>query len=385
MAHRKAIALIATTVAAMGLGACASPAPHPSPSPRASPTPSALLTLPPSPSPTPSVPAGFQPEALSAISDTDFWVLGSTFCASGQCPPEIFHTIDAGRVFQRIPAPPTVSLDGNATAPGLPVVFDLRFADSSDGWVFGDQLWATHDGGSRWTQVDALGIVSVPQLEPGADGYVYAVFERCTVPSTATGCSFRMERSRAGSDIWSVIGPPGDPAGLPVIGVHGNTVWVMYFNGSTRAAWISHDEGALWSRGSMPCYPDLGGSFDPVSVSVIWAFCATGNFGDPWLSTNGGQSFTTSPTYTGESSNGAVVVAVSAEHAFIVDPGEATLRVTTDGGRTFQEVPQMAGAAWGGFTDSQVGYMITRDPTTSAMRLWRTTDAGTAWTLVRVP
>src|SRR5450432_272855 len=39
-----------------------------------------------SPSPSPSMPAGFQPKAFSAISESDFWVLGTRFCASGQCP-----------------------------------------------------------------------------------------------------------------------------------------------------------------------------------------------------------------------------------------------------------------------------------------------------------
>ena len=153
-----------------------------------------------------------------------------------------------------------------------------------------------------------------------------------------------------------------------MIGVHGDTVWVMYFGGSTGAGWISHDDGALWTRGSMPCEPDLIGSFDPVSTSVIWAFCATGNFGNPWLSTNGGESFSSSHNFVGQSTNGATVVALSAQRAFIVDPGAGFVHVTTDGGRTFRPVAQLAGAQWGGFTDSQVGYVIATDETTGAMR-----------------
>jgi hypothetical protein len=47
---------------------------------------------------------------------------------------------------------------------------------------------------------------------------------------------------------------------------------------------------------------------------VIWAFCATANFGDPWVSTNGGATFSTTPTYQGVSTNGASVVALSAQH-----------------------------------------------------------------------
>jgi photosystem II stability/assembly factor-like uncharacterized protein len=159
----------------------------------------------------------------------------------------------------------------------------------------------------------------------------------------------------------------------------------MYFNGSPRLAWTSHDDGRLWVRGSMPCTPELGGSFDPVSNSVIWAFCATGNFGDPWVSTNGGASFSTSPTYQGMSTNGATVVAVSAQHAFILDPGAAALRVTIDGGRSFRSVPQLAGALWAGFTDSEVGYVIVAAQPSGATRLLRTTDAGRTWSLISLP
>jgi photosystem II stability/assembly factor-like uncharacterized protein len=365
---------------ALALSGCASPVVHPRNTativPEASPTPA-----PPSPSPSPALPTGFQPRALSAISDSVFWVLGTDQCATTNCPPEILRTSDAGRTFHRIPSPPMVFLYGNPSTPGLPRVFDIRFADASDGWVFGDQLWATHDGGEHWRQIN-LGF-TVDQLEPGANGYVYAAFEDCS--ALGSPCVYRLMRSQARSDAWSKIAPPASPAGRPVIGVHGDTLWVMYFNGSPRLAWISHDDGRLWVRGSMPCTPELGGSFDPVSNSVIWAFCATGNFGDPWVSTNGGVAFSSSPTLQGVSTNGASVAALSAQHAFIVDPGAGMLRVTTNGGRTFQAVPQLAGAQWAGFTDSEVGYVIAAGQPNGSLRLWRTADAGRIWSLISLP
>jgi photosystem II stability/assembly factor-like uncharacterized protein len=79
------------------------------------------------------------------------------------------------------------------------------------------------------------------------------------------------------------------------------------------------------------------------------------------------------------------VVALSAQHAFIVDPGAGLLRVTTDSGRTFQRAPQLAGAQWAGFTDSAVGYVIVNEQPSGALRLWRTTDAGAAWSLISLP
>jgi photosystem II stability/assembly factor-like uncharacterized protein len=79
------------------------------------------------------------------------------------------------------------------------------------------------------------------------------------------------------------------------------------------------------------------------------------------------------------------VVALSAQHAFINDPGVGVLKVTTDGGRTWHTVPQLAGAQWAGFTDSEVGYAIVNEQPSGALRLWRTTDAGIAWSLVSLP
>jgi hypothetical protein len=61
------------------------------------------------------------------------------------------------------------------------------------------------------------------------------------------------------------------------------------------------------------------------------------------------------------------------------------LRVTTNGGRTFQAVPQLAGAQWAGFTDSEVGYVIAAGQPNGSLRLWRTADAGRVWSLISLP
>ena len=45
--------------------------------------------------------------------------------------------------------------------PGSPEATDgvssVRFANSHDGWVFGPELWATHDGGRTWHEVSVYG------------------------------------------------------------------------------------------------------------------------------------------------------------------------------------------------------------------------------------
>ena len=354
---------------------------HPTASPNATPT------VAPTPSPSPSaqpVPSGFQPESLTAISEDDFWVLGASGCASSGCASEILHTVDGGRSFHAIQVPPRYVLTGNESTPGPPTVTDIRFADASDGWAFGNTLWATHDAGATWSQINfGNHLLGVLQLEPGANGYVYAVFEICTNPTTAAGCTYPVMRSRANTNTWSVIAPPGNPVGRPSIGVHGNTLWVMYFDRSTGLEWRSSDDGLYWVRGTMPCEPDLGGVFDPVSSSVIWAFCATGNAGSPSVSTNGGVTWS-SAGGSGLFSNGAMVAALSAQHAF-VGGGGSGLSITDNSGTTYQPIAELDGASWAGFTDSAVGYVITQNPNTEATRLWRTTNGGATWSLISFP
>ena len=336
-------------------------------------------TAAPTPSPTAVGLSGFQPEAFTAVSESTFWVLGTNGCAASGCVSEVMHTVNGGKSFHRIPAPPTDFLAGNLSTPGPPLVSDIRFADLSNGWVFGNTLWATHTGGAAWHQITFGGsLLGVDQLEPGANGYVYGVFEICTNPTAATGCVYRLMRSRATGDSWTLISPPGMPIGRPVIGVHGNTLWVMYFQGSTSVEWISHDDGALWVRGSMPCEPDLGGSFDPVTTSVIWAFCATGNAGGPSVSRNGGLTWSSAGGLGGLFTNGAMVAALSTQHAFVGGGGDG-LSVTANSGRTYQSIPELDGALWAGFTDSEVGYVITQNQATQATALWRTADAGASW------
>ena len=377
MARHGRVGIVAT-IATLALAGCASTVALPSPVATHSRTPAATT---PSPSPTPSlpIPAGFQPVSLSAISESDFWVLGRSPCLTVLgCPSEILRTTNGGRSFQRIPAPVTVYLTG-AGPVGPPTVSELRFANASDGWAFGNgPAYVTHDGGEHWYELNPDW--TVLQIEPGANGYVYASVEVCPTPSTGTGCVYSLKRSQADADNWANLAVPGDPAGWPSIGVHGDTIWVMYFDQSTGAAWVSGDDGHLWNRRSMPCEPDLGGLFDPVSTTVIWAFCATGTEGDASVSTNSGASYTTHEGPGTSFGNGSFVGALSARDAFVAGPGGVEL--TENGGLSYRTLPQPPAAVWIGFTDTEVGYVISQDQTTLASELWRTTDGGSVWTVV---
>src|SRR5438132_214315 len=124
-----------------------------------------------------SVPAGFEPVSFTAVSERDFWLLGTVPCHSGRCTA-IVRTADGGRSFAAIHAP---ALPTSGMTP------ELRFADRLDGFAFvpwHGLFYATHDGGASWHRL-ALG--RVLGFATGA-GNVYVVTTR------------RLEQLRAHTD-----------------------------------------------------------------------------------------------------------------------------------------------------------------------------------------
>jgi hypothetical protein len=90
-----------------------------------------------------AVARGFQPLSFTAVSERDFWLLGTVPCQGGRCTA-IVRTTDGGRSFTAVNAP---ALPRSGTTP------ELRFADRRDGFAFvrwTGLFYATHDGGSTW-------------------------------------------------------------------------------------------------------------------------------------------------------------------------------------------------------------------------------------------
>lgn len=397
---RGVIALAAVAAAALGVG-CAAPATgtHPQGSttsssadqagssevlPNAT-SPSGRTAEPATPTATPAAsiatpaqPAGFQPEVVTAVSESQYWVLGTDGPCNACTTPLIWHTTDGGQTFSSIPAPPAPL--GYGYPGSTNSISDLRFADGVDGWAFGPELWATHDDGERWEAINLQGQIGA--LEPGGGGYVYAVVD-LLCPAGGDECPVEVVRSAAASDTWSVVLTlDGESEPPPSLGVHGADVWLLTATG----LWRSLDDGASFVQLPSPCSADLGGRIDPVNAAAVWAFCPTGMEGGPWVSTNGGVSFT-SAYGTLDWSNGAMVSALSADTAFLT--GIGGLDETEDGGVSYRFVPAFGGgsALWVGFTDTSVGYawVVDQLATGSQLQLWRTGDGGDDWTLVILP
>src|SRR5580700_8064270 len=93
------------------------------------------------------VPAGFAATSVTWVSPDEAFVLGTAACAHAPCT-SIARTLNRGASWTALPAPPVpVGAPGHAG-----VVWGIRFATPEHGFVFGDGLWETTDGGQRWAR-----------------------------------------------------------------------------------------------------------------------------------------------------------------------------------------------------------------------------------------
>jgi len=203
------------------------------------------------------VPANFAPGSVTFDSTHTGWVIGQAgtpgHCATKYCT-SIARTNDAGRDWVGIPAPLTGAADGSAGVSGI------RFLDGVNGWAFGPELWATHNDGRNWQQVNTSG-QRVTDLETAGDR-AYALFASCSGESAAgfaADCtSYTLMTTSAGNDNWTPVG--GATNGLTAGG--GSTSAVFVLTGSEGyllapdGTLYSGALGSPWQRvGTAPCQP----------------------------------------------------------------------------------------------------------------------------------
>ncbi len=311
------------------------------------------------------VPAGFGPQAFTAISDQTWWLLGSAPCASPPCT-SIVRTENGGASFVGLPAPRTTQVDS------------IMFADSLDAFAYGPQLWVTHDGGEIWYRLSLGGSV---YAMASAGGFTYAIV------SGANGTG-HLQRARVGSDLWTSLAGAG--SAFSGLWAHGADLLLESEGslGDPDELMISHNDGASFTRDTAP--PNVACDFEEQAWPVIWAHCATGMLSDVLRSVDGGARF---PVAEGSGSktlpelpNSAAFAAASSREAVA---GYDQLYVTTDGGRAWERARGPAGITWWsylGFTDAThgaaIGYVGTETP--SHERLYYTTNGGRSYRLVHI-
>jgi hypothetical protein len=348
-------------------------------SPPSSAVPTLVSTAPAAPTPYPTagsaVPADFTPISVTAVNDNTYWVLGTQQCGSVACTA-IVNTTDAGAHFTEIAAPhaSTITID-NATRP----VSNLRFADSDNGWAYGDALWTTADGGATWadTSLPAGGVTDLEAARnPGASaGTAWAVVQ----PSTGGYELWQAPyASGTGTGTWQQVDlgtdPPGDTA--PSLVVKGATAYLLGTDAKNVERVYVASAGVATTTYAAPCVP-LGGTFS-AGIGSLWTACPStaSSPGGATVSTDGGATWHAAATPSKVTVG--VVGGIDATTA-VVDQGPTLVVVSTTGKpKTATISSKDANFSFLGFTDAKVGYALSQAPN----QLWRTTDGGAAWSAV---
>jgi hypothetical protein len=348
-----------------------------------------------SPAPAP-VPPNFRPSSVTFIGTQTGWVIGQAGtpgnCATQYCT-SVARTDDAGKTWTGVPAPVTGPADG-ATG-----VSQIRFLSGSDGWAFGPQLYATHDGGHTWTQVVTDGL-RVTDLET-VGSRAFALFASCTGtgPAFADDCvSYTLYSSPAAANDWTPVGPAtsglsGGAASLVLTGTRG------YLLAPDRMLYSGPVNGPVNGRApwqavaSIPCPvgPSLadgqptGALLAAADTANLVLACAsssapgTQQAKQVFTSANGGMTWQNAGAAPGLGL--ATSVAATPDGTYVLATGQG-IDVQPAGSGAWQAATLTGPAPAGGFgyvgmtTDAQ-GIALPADP--AAGTVWFTFDGGKTW------
>jgi len=155
------------------------------------------------------VPSGFAASSVTFVSTQEAFALGTAPCAKAPCT-SILRTLDRGASWRGLPAP-VVTLGNEQAGTTAPSVWGIRFANPADGFVFGNGLWETSDGGERWTSAASPG-GSIESLEV-IDGQVLALTAACT-PGNGCGQSDTLVRRPLAGGAWQQVARVTEPGAI---------------------------------------------------------------------------------------------------------------------------------------------------------------------------
>lgn len=363
-----------------------------------------------------AAPAIFNPVSVTFASLDNGWALGTVPCAhTGDCLA-LKETLDAGSTWSSRPLPP--GLVAAARASSGPLVngapagsgLNVRFANARDGWVFGGfpngrpVLWSTHNGAASWQRDPLRGLANdspILDLET-ARGTVYLMGigkaqQRVDV-----------ESSPVGYDAWRLDQTP--PLFLPAGGgelvggivLQSGAGWLVEGNDRGITGSAKLQSAGRWASWAPPCQA-VGNSLTvptASSANSLYAVCVMGGFafplsksappgaklGSTWLyfSTNGGRTFQNGPQLglLGGPFFGGVLASPNPSAVVVSSStaGANQLLATFNGGRHWSVVFR-GNAFYLGFTSAAQGVGLVQSPSGSSSMIM-TFDGGHHWSRV---
>jgi len=348
------------------------------------------------------VPSGFEPGSVTFVSATTGFVLGvDATCPAGSCAA-VARTGDTGASWVALPTPPAAYENHFGTGATKPAVSEVRFADALDGWIYGPSLFATHDGGASWQQLDLGG--PVVALETSG-GFVDAVVSPCPGQQVCSG-SLRLEQAPVTGGAFTTVltGPTVQTSGggLPALSLHAPVGFVNLSGVSGIMPAILYATRSLagpggWHAFPDPCAASAGYSLDAFvapDVVSLYSLCGgqggAGSIPKEVVRTENGRSTVVGqpppggdPEALAATSSGTLVVSAASGASELYRSGDGGATWTTaatfgDGGIGFNDL---------GFTTSTQGVVVhgvPGPPTGFASQLLMTRDAGATWQVVPV-
>lgn len=329
---------------------------------------------------------------------------------SHRCVARVGATDDSGATFPSLTSVASWGCAGNAT------VSALAFDDHGDGFLYGPDLYVTHDAGASWQRVPQHGTV----LSVEALGYSIWMLETTQFGSTEfAGRHYRLRllESSDGGYTWTAVAVPngafvwsGDDVvpglltrvSLTSAYVGGVSPEVGGRTEHRTPLYFTSNSGASWSNRSVPCLEVSGPMLSVTPGGTAFFECASEPGAgtqqkDTYRSLNGGVTWqlrSGCPNYRcteGTPVNGYVseIDAVSPRIVYLVG-GRSPLERTTDGGIDWHVVePQISSGDAGGtsqviFFSVSDGIVLGDGGSSNVPTLYTTVDGGRRW-IARAP
>ena len=338
------------------------------------------------------VPPNFQPTSVTAVSAQTMFVIGQAG-TPGQCATQyctsVARTQDEGGSWAGLPAPLTGAPDG-ATGVG-----QIRFLDGINGWAFGPELWATHNGGETWTRIGTHGqrVIDVETVGKRA----FAIEADCTGTGQAYAVqctNFTLYSTPATGNDWTPVGASTTNVnkqgafGSAALVLTGTRGYLLAPNGTLYAGPVTGT--APWKEaGRIPCAVGLaapdgtptGAVLGALSAQDLILSCETKVI---YQSADGGASWqptATGPTGTPTAATANSIAASQTESVIlatsqgiqVLPAGTSTWRAATLNGTA-----PAAGFSFVGMTTPTRGIALPADAQDGTV--WFTTDGGLSWT-----
>jgi photosystem II stability/assembly factor-like uncharacterized protein len=322
---------------------------------------------------------------VSFVSTQDGWLLGQAPCGPSSCL-SLLRTHDGGRSWSSIPTPAAVPANGSYVTGG---VGQVRFADTSNGWLFNPDLWSTHDGGATWsrsavpdsaTALETNGRQAVAVTFPTADATHEPGYSIWSTPVVA--------------DAWtssSTTIPFGaGPVAVTQVVLHGAAGWILENDRTVIGA--ARLDASRWVTWQPPCLYGGGPANLAASTATdIVAVCSEGFWNDKphaihmYVSRDGGTTFRQAaaalPLESASPASPAPGVVFVTRYTNQGADGIIEVLATFDGGARWITVHRSSPNAtvrYLGFTTSDQGVLIETDAQPRG-RLLMTRDGGRHW------